>query len=647
MLAGAIVAVAVLVVAVTPTPIRAESLPPTPAGPDPWLETVNWWRSLGASLDGTPIPPLVNDAAANAGPQHQASYLAGVWAAGSTYCGHGAAPGFPRDPRVDYQHWVLDCYSPNLTKAVETWMNAPYHAVPLLGPQLTWIGAGSASATGRTASTAVTGGDRPLDRTYLWPANGGVLPRLGMQVYESPDPTLVCPPEHGPFPGQPVFAFFPTSRRFVASSLADAAGPIPSCEINHTSDGSVRAAILLPKRFFTAGSTVTASITTTALDGSDRQTVTWSFTALDLANVGLGTLTPAPAATGTSGYLAVTPRRLLDTREPGQAFGRMSGGQVHVLDLRSTRPSDADAVAVNLTAVGAAGAGWVRAWACNSTMPETANLTPQPGPPVASAAIVPLGDGRVCFQSLTDVDLVVDLNGWLTRSSNVGMVPSEAGRVLDTRASTSAVRRLAAGATVSLQVVPPNTGTTAVALNVTAVDPGADGYITVWPCNAARPLAASLNPAAGVTRPNLVNVQVGTDGKVCFYTLGPTDLVVDVSAEYRPGSGSRYLPIAPTRVLDTRSLPSVPRPGVSAMINATGATALQANVTAVGASTAGFLTAYSCLTDDWPGTANVNFGRSSASGNAALMPVTEDTACLYSNVSTHSVVDVFGIWVHG
>ena len=646
LLAGVLTGVAPLVPA-GPVVGRAAAdlLPPTPTGTDPWLETLNWWRSLGAALDGTPIPPIVHDTNADAGPQHQASYLASIWAQGSTYCGHGAAPGFPRDPKLDYTHWVLDCYSPSLTKAIETWMNAPYHAAPLLDPKLTWMGAGTATAAGRTASTAITGGQRAVDRTYVWPANGGVLPRLGMRIYESPDPTLICPPESGPFPGQPVFAFFPSTRRFVASSLADERGPIPSCEINHTADGSVQSAMLLPRRFFTAGATVTASITTTALDGTDRQTTTWSFTAFDLADVSLGRLSVPPAGAPTSGYLAVTPRRLLDTREPGQAFGRMTGGKVHVLDLRATMPRDADAVAVNLTAVNAAGGGWVRAWACAAAVPETANLTPEPGPPLANAALIPVGDGRLCFQSLTDVDLVVDLNGWLTRSSTVGMVRSTAGRLLDTRSTASPIRRLGAGATVALQVVPPGSGTTAVALNVTAVDPGADGYVTVWPCAAARPLAASLNPAAGVTRPNLVNVQVGADGKVCFYSMSPTDLVVDMSAEYRPGTGSRYQPIAPTRVLDTRTLASAPHPGITAMIDAPGVVGLQANVTAVAASSAGFLTAYSCATDPWPGTANVNFDRSTPSGNATLMPVTEDTACLYANVPTHSIVDVFGVWV--
>lgn len=626
---------------------EADGLPPTPTGTDPWLETVNWWRSLGGALDGTPIPPLVNDASRNVGPQNQASYLASVWSQGSTYCGHGAAPGFPKDSKLNYQHWVLDCYSPTLTRAVETWMNTPYHGLPLLGPELTWIGGGSATAAGRTASAAVTGGSAPIDRTYLWPANGGVLPRLAMQVYESPDPTELCPPESGDFPGQPVFAWFPTNRTYVSSSLSDELGPIPSCEINHAGDGSMRAAILLPRRFFRAGATVTATVTTTAPDGSDRQTVTWTFTALDLANVSVGRLTTTPSSSVSSGFVAVTPRRLLDTREAGQPFARMRGGQTYTLDLRSAMPRDADAVALNLTSVDTAGSGWVRAWACSAAVPETANLTPQPGPPLANAAIVPLGDGRVCFQSLTDTDLVVDLNGWLTRSSTVGMVPSESGRLLDTRQPGASARRLAAGATISLQVVAPNTGTTAVALNVTAVDPGADGYITVWPCSAARPLAASLNPVAGVTRPNLVNVQVGADGKVCVYTMSPTDLVVDMTAEYRPGAGSRYLAIAPTRALDTRTQPYTPRPGISAMVNAAGAIALQANVTAVGASSAGFLTAYPCMTEGWPGTANVNFGRGTPSGNAAVLPITEDTSCLYANVATHSVIDVFGIWTGG
>src|SRR3712207_8397776 len=43
----------------------------------------------------------------------------------------------------------------------------------------------------------------------------------------------------------------------------------------------------------------------------------------------------------------------------------------------------------------------------------------------------------------------------------------------------------------------PAAGVTAVALNVTVVEPSAAGHVTVWPSGEARPLASNLNFVPG------------------------------------------------------------------------------------------------------------------------------------------------------
>ncbi len=55
-----------------------------------------------------------------------------------------------------------------------------------------------------------------------------------------------------------------------------------------------------------------------------------------------------------------------------------------------------------------------------------------------------------------------------------------------------------------------------------------------------------------MTRPNMVNVRVGTGGRVCGYTLGETDLIVDLTGEYQAGAGARYASVMPQRLLDSR-----------------------------------------------------------------------------------------------
>ena len=49
----------------------------------------------------------------------------------------------------------------------------------------------------------------------------------------------------------------------------------------------------------------------------------------------------------------------------------------------------------------------------------------------------------------------------------------------------------------------------AVVLNLTATNPAADGYLTVFPCGEAVPNASSVNYTAGQTVPNLTITKVG------------------------------------------------------------------------------------------------------------------------------------------
>jgi len=127
-------------------------------------------------------------------------------------------------------------------------------------------------------------------------------------------------------------------------------------------------------------------------------------------------------------------------------------------------------------------------------------------------------------------------------TANSGYVPVTPVRILDTRpgpgnAGPQAVP-LGPAQSLTLKIrgnagVPTNA--TAVVLNVTAVKPTTESYITIWPATAPRPLAANLNPAPGVTAPNLVQVRIGDDGNVSFYNNeGSVDLVADVAGYYIP-----------------------------------------------------------------------------------------------------------------
>ncbi len=155
------------------------------------------------------------------------------------------------------------------------------------------------------------------------------------------------------------------------------------------------------------------------------------------------------------------------------------------------------------------------------------------GQTVANAVITPVSaDGTVCFYSSAEVDLVVDVNGWLKDVSGYHAITPE--RLLDTRPDDSpdAVltvdkAKLEAGAVLRFDLadmagVVPASGVSAVSINVTATNPEAPGYLTVFPCG-TRELVSSVNYTTGRTVPNAVIAPVSEDGEICIFSLaGPT-----------------------------------------------------------------------------------------------------------------------------
>jgi len=74
----------------------------------------------------------------------------------------------------------------------------------------------------------------------------------------------------------------------------------------------------------------------------------------------------------------------------------------------------------------------------------------------------------------------------------------------------------------------------AVAMNVTTVNATATSFLTIWPADAAQPLASNLNWVAGSPpTPNKVDVKLSADGRIKLFNNGGTvDVLADVVGYY-------------------------------------------------------------------------------------------------------------------
>jgi hypothetical protein len=309
--------------------------------------------------------------------------------------------------------------------------------------------------------------------------------------------------------------------------------------------------------------------------------------------------------------------------------------RVHVTDEASTT-----AVAVNLTATGTLGPGYLTAYPCDGTRPDVSNLNHARNHTVAAAAIVPVGpSGDICVYNSNSTELIVDLFGSFEGDVElVGAVPT---RLHDSRNVGERQR-----GELRVRVAEPGGG--AVALNVTALEPDAPGFVTVQACGLDSVATSNLNVVPGSVTPNLVMVEPDAHGHVCIVPSTTMHLIVDRFASFAADAPIRL--VRPERIVDTRSDGSVRSPGRvvrftvgdTSLATGTLATGVMMNLTIVEAADAGFATVYPCSRGR-PGASNVNVGRGQTIANFALVqPDASGEVCVYTDVAADVVVDVLG-----
>ncbi len=252
-------------------------------------------------------------------------------------------------------------------------------------------------------------------------------------------------------------------------------------------------------------------------------------------------------------------------------------------------------------------------------------------------------------------------------SANGAYTPLAPTRLLDTRLNGDT---LGPSATLNLTVTGGSvpSGATAVALNVTVTNTTDGSYLSVYPTGDARPLLSNLNWGSGQTVPNLVIVPVGTNGQVTFFNdQGRADVVVDLEGYFAPEpSGATvgsYVPLAPSRITDTRAASGEPYsgdtlgPGSSLDIQVagaggipiSGAAAALLNVTVTNTTSASYLTAYP-EGSARPLASNLNWVGGETVANRVVVPVNPATGqiAVYNQLGNADVViDVDGYFTNG
>lgn len=375
--------------------------------------------------------------------------------------------------------------------------------------------------------------------------------------------------------------------------------------------------------------------------------------------------------TGVPSYVPVAPARILETRANrptvdgvAMGVGRLGPAgttMVPVLGRAGVPARGVGAVVVNVTGIAPSEATFLTVYPAGVAAPNASTLNLGAGQVFANAAIVKVGtSGAITVannQGWTDV--AVDVVGWFADGATSAYLPIVPARLTDTRSSgptvdgnQSGTGRLTAGEDRTIPAAGragiPTTGVAAVAVNVTGIAPTLSTFLTGHRAGTGVPATSTLNLGAGQVVPNLAVIPTSAAGEVAIANnRGGVHLAVDAAGYFPAGAG--FTPVAPVRLLDTRttsaigpgSARAVPIRGVSGI--PANATAAVVNVTAVAPSAWTYLTAYPSGAPAGA-TSTLNLPAGDVRANLAIVEIGRNGSISVSNAqgSTHVLVDLIG-----
>jgi len=421
-----------------------------------------------------------------------------------------------------------------------------------------------------------------------------------------------------------------------------------------------------PGRFVSVsvGGTHTCAVAT---DGSYR---CWG------ADTSAGELVGDGGAPPSSGFHAVTPTRLLDSRSGVGFSGMVQHRAPRSLQVTgrggpSNVPATARAVVLNVTATDSTSGSFLTVHPSGAPTPYASNVNFGAGQVVPNLVTVQVGvGGNVDIATAVgSTHVVADLVGYYDNGIGPGdrFTPlASPVRLLDSRSTTGSWsgplpagpgRDLVVRQPASPQGVPATAS--AVVANITVTGSSAATFVSAWPAGTPNPRVSNLNVEPGQTKANLAVAGIGAGGSVRFANaVGTAHVIVDIVGYFDPTAGSRFQVVHPTRVLDTRvgnglngpQGPSQSRSllvaGVLGSLVPDDATAVVANVTVADSTAETFVSVYPAAPRPNPySTVNLQAGQV-VPNHVMVGLATGGTFDVYNHLgSTALVADVVGYFV--
>ncbi len=372
---------------------------------------------------------------------------------------------------------------------------------------------------------------------------------------------------------------------------------------------------------------------------------------------------PAAAQDTPLRFTAVTPCRVVDTRNPNGTFGgpAIQGGTSRSFPLPEgscNLPLGATAYSLNVTVVPSGHLGYLTIWPTGQQQPLISTMNSPDGRVKANAAIVLSGNGgaAVSVYASDTTNVILDVDGYFTpvNDANLTFYALPPCRVVDTRGPVGPLGGpfLTGGMERDFPVLLATScnipsKAQVYSLNVTALPHSTLNYLTVWAAGQHQPTVSLLNAPTGTNTANAAVVRAGIGGRVATFPTDDIDLLIDVNGYFAAADvgGLSLYGQTPCRVLDTRGsggafsgMIAVNVTGSSCDVPST-AQAFVLNATALPQVPLGYLTLWPDGQQQ-PVVSTLNASDGVTASNMAIVPTSNGSIDAYASNLANLILDI-------